>query len=141
MNPELFLRKAAVIDRCLARITHTVGTDVASLEEDFDKQDIVLLNLQRACQACIDGAQLLIRKHNLGLPVSSRDAFDRLVKAQVIAKPLAEDLINMNGFRNRAVHDYQSLNIRILQSIVLNHLEDLSEFAKVLIQESKCLYE
>ena len=141
MNPELFLRKAAVIDHSLARITHTVGTDVASLEEDFDKQDIVLLNLQRACQACIDGAQLLVRKHNLGLPVSSRDAFDRLVKAQVITKPLAEDLIHMNGFRNRAVHDYQSLNIRILQSIVLNHIEDLSEFAKVLIQESKCLYE
>lgn len=141
MEPELFLRKAAVIDRCLTRITHTVGRDVAILEDNFDKQDIVLLNLQRACQACIDGAQLLVRKYNLGLPVSTRDAFERLVKSQVIAQALAEDLVSMNGFRNRAVHDYQSLNLEILQSIVLNHLDDLSAFAKVLIKEAASLYE
>ncbi len=136
MEPELFLRKAAIIDRCLQRIRETIGTDVGALHENFDKQDVVLLNLQRACQACIDGAQLLIRQHDLGLPVSSRDAFERLVQTQLIPKPLADDLIQMNGFRNRAVHDYQSLDLLILQSIVLNHLEDLSSFAKVLRREA-----
>jgi len=132
MDPELFLRKAAIIDRCLKRIHDTVGTDLAALKENIDKQDIVLLNLQRACQACIDGAQLLVRRHNLGLPVSSRDAFERLVQAGVLVRPLADELVLMNGFCNRAVHDYQS--------IVLHHLGDMVSFAKVLRKEAKSVY-
>ena len=36
------------------------------------------------------------------------------------------------GFRNIAVHDYQQINLQILQKIVEHHLGDFTEFAKTI---------
>ena len=35
----------------------------------------------------------------------------------------------MTGFRNIAVHDYQSVNIDIVRRIIEEHLEDFREFS------------
>ncbi|NNU91726.1 DUF86 domain-containing protein [Geobacillus sp. NFOSA3] len=44
----------------------------------------------------------------------------------------------MVGFRNIAVHDYQEINLQIVQMIVEKHLDDFREYAKqVLVQENK----
>lgn len=37
----------------------------------------------------------------------------------------------MVGFRNIAVHDYQALNLVIVQAIIDRHLDDLRSFASV----------
>jgi len=39
----------------------------------------------------------------------------------------------MVGFRNIAVHDYQSLNLDIIIEIVKNHLNDFTEFINQII--------
>jgi uncharacterized protein YutE (UPF0331/DUF86 family) len=44
----------------------------------------------------------------------------------------------MVGFRNIAVHNYQEINLQIVQMIVEKHLNDFREYVKqVLAQESK----
>lgn len=50
---DVVLAKVAAIQRCLKRIQETTQLDPASLD-DIDKQDIFVLNLQRAVQAAID---------------------------------------------------------------------------------------
>ena len=40
-----------------------------------------MLNLQRAAQACIDAAMHAVRQSGLGLPQTSRDAFQMLADA------------------------------------------------------------
>jgi hypothetical protein len=47
---DIVLAKIAAIERCLKRIRETTGGDPARLEE-IDRQDIFVLNLQRAIQA------------------------------------------------------------------------------------------
>ena len=42
------------------------------------KQDSIVLNLQRACEASIDLAMHIIAEKKLGLPQNSRDAFSFL---------------------------------------------------------------
>lgn len=37
---------------------------------------------------------------------------------------------SMIGFRNIAVHNYQKINLNILQNIVEEHLTDFTEFIK-----------
>ena len=45
----VIVRKAASLERCLARVRHKyVGWEV-QFDADIDLQDIVVLNLQRAC--------------------------------------------------------------------------------------------
>ncbi|WP_337250322.1 HepT-like ribonuclease domain-containing protein [Acetomicrobium sp.] len=52
-DKDIVLAKVATIQRCFDRIRDVTGLDPKSLE-DIDKQDIFVLNLQRAIQACID---------------------------------------------------------------------------------------
>jgi uncharacterized protein YutE (UPF0331/DUF86 family) len=41
---------------------------------------------------------------------------------------------HMVGFRNIAVHDYESINPEILKSIVKHHLGDIEEFYTLVLQ-------
>lgn len=100
---------------------------------DFTKQDSIILNIQRACEASIDLAMHLVSKHKLGLPKTSRDAFQMLQEEDMLDEYVAITLMNMVGFINIAVHDYQSLDIDILQSIIEKHLSDFLSFTKVII--------
>lgn len=54
----------------------------------------------------------IIRRERLGVPQSARDVFALLARAGWINTPLAETLQRMVGYRNIAIHDYQTLNCR-----------------------------
>jgi uncharacterized protein YutE (UPF0331/DUF86 family) len=57
--------------------------------------------------------------------------FDILAQAGLLNNGLASSLKKAAGFRNIAVHSYESINWNIAHSIVKYHLADFSEFAKV----------
>lgn len=125
-NPVL--AKLATIRRCLTRIRSITGGDPGRVKE-LDVQDIVILNLQRAIQAAIDLAAHLISTNAFGLPDSLKAHFTILVRQKVIEAELGQRLEAMVGFRNIAVHDYEALNVDILERIVAERLPDLEHFA------------
>jgi uncharacterized protein YutE (UPF0331/DUF86 family) len=130
---DVLLNKAAIIERTLARIAEDYTGYEGALATEFLRQDAIILNLQRACQAAIDGAMRLVRTHALGLPQDSRDAFTMLEKATLIDAQTATRLRAMVGFRNIAVHDYQTLSLPVLEAILRDHLNDLRDFARLLV--------
>lgn len=95
---------------------------------NFTKQDSVVLNLQRACEASIDIANHLIKTRNIGVPQSARDSFQLLAESKCIQPTTAEMLKKMVGLRNIAVHDYQALNLDIIIAVVKKHLPDFERF-------------
>lgn len=132
---DVVLAKVATVDRCLARIEAVTSLDPDRLD-DVDVCDIVVLNLQRATQACIDLAHHLVTDEAVGLPSSLADAF-RLLEAHAELPPeLAERMRAMVGFRNIAVHDYEALDPNILKAILVNHLDDLRGFCRYSIGRS-----
>ena len=134
MADKVLLRKAQIIERCLARILEVYDGDRRNLREDFTKQDSILLNLERACQAAIDAGNRMIRLHRLGLPSDTKGVFVSLKEGGALEESLAESLGNMVGFRNVAVHDYQELKLEIVQSIIEVKLDDLRRFAQLAIR-------
>ncbi|WP_106498039.1 type VII toxin-antitoxin system HepT family RNase toxin [Lentibacillus sp. Marseille-P4043] len=52
----------------------------------------------------------------------------------VITSSIAQKMKAMVGFRNIAVHDYQEINLTILQKILDDHLEDFSKYTQAIIQ-------
>lgn len=42
---------------------------------------------------------------------------------------------NMVGFRNIAVHNYQAINLKGVQEIIENHIDDLKEFTSIIINK------
>ncbi|MBT2730497.1 DUF86 domain-containing protein [Bacillus sp. ISL-75] len=72
----------------------------------------------------------IVAQQRLGLPQTSRDAFDMLESSSIIDKEIAKRLKAMVGFRNIAVHDYQTINLSILEQIVEKHLDNFTDFTK-----------
>ncbi len=66
----------------------------------------------------------LIRREKLGLPQSARDVFTLLAEANWIDTTLSDSLKRMVGFRNIAVHYYQSLQMPITLNIITQYLDD-----------------
>jgi uncharacterized protein YutE (UPF0331/DUF86 family) len=126
---DIVINKLATIKRCLQRINEEYADEI-SFKANFTKQDSVILNLQRACEASIDICNHLIKKQSLGIPQSARDSFELVAKVGIITKESRDQLKNMVGLRNIAVHDYQALNIDIVISVVKYHLKDFESFSK-----------
>ena len=132
---DVILNKTVIIERCIKRIVDVYQEVGDNLATDFTRQDSILLNLQRACEASIDLANYITKQQSLGIPQRSRDSFTFLYKAGFITEALAANLGKMVGLRNIAVHDYQELNLDIVKFVIETHLVDFREFIKLV----KCL--
>lgn len=130
---DVILNKTTTIERCLNRIHEVYEGNPENLT-NFTKQDSIVLNIQRACEASIDLAMHVVSERKLGVPKTSREAFKLLQEADMIEADLAKTLMNMVGFRNIAVHDYQALELDILESILNKHVDDFKQFTKVFLQ-------
>lgn len=133
MKNDVILNKISVIERCILRIQDVYGNDPINLK-DYTKQDSIILNIQRACEASIDLAMHIVSEKRLGLPQSSRDAFDMLHSHSIIDEDTSKRLKAMLGFRNIAVHDYQMLNLAILKQIIEKHLNDFSNYTEQILK-------
>jgi len=127
---DVLLNKLATIERCLQRINEEYVGHEDELEDNFTRQDSIILNLQRACEASIDAAMHVVRVRKLGVPQKSRDAFVMLFDAGVLDKGLATRMQAMVGFRNVAVHNYKALDMAILRSVLHGRLGDFKLFAQ-----------
>ncbi|UTR06980.1 DUF86 domain-containing protein [Alkalihalobacillus sp. LMS6] len=134
MNNDVLLNKITTIERCIKRIEEVYAANPEHLV-DYTKQDSIVLNIQRACEASIDLAMHVVSSKKLGLPQTSREAFDLLGEFGYIHAETARKLKAMVGFRNIAVHDYQSLNLDIIKEIIENHLQDFTDYTKQLLHK------
>jgi len=129
MPDDIVVNKATVIERCVARVREEYADDPGNLYNDIRRQDSIILNMLRASEASIDLAMHLIRRHRLGIPQESRDAFEMLATSGLLESQLADRMMAMVGFRNVAVHEYQRLNLDIVKAIVENDLDDFLSFS------------
>ena len=137
MTDNVILNKAAAIERCVARAREEYDRDPDTFAQDYSRQDAAILNIQRACEAALDMGQHLIRRERMGLPQSARDVFTLMARNGVIEEELAEALKHMVGFRNIAVHDYQSLQLPITVKVITEHLDDFLRFAQAVLLRKK----
>ena len=124
---DIVLAKTDSIQKCLKRIKDVTNLAPDSLD-NLDSQDIFILNLQRAVQSAIDLATHIVSSEGLGISDSVKGNFVLLETDGVIGKRLSKKMQAMVGFRNIAIHDYQSIKVVILKSILEKNLKDLEDF-------------
>lgn len=127
MENDVIFNKIETIERCINRIKEVYNDNPDNLN-DYTKQDSIILNIQRACEAAIDLAMHIVSEKSLGIPQNSRDSFEVLNSNNMIDDKLNGRMKSMVGFRNIAVHDYKTLNIKVVQAIIENHLKDFSDY-------------
>jgi len=136
MHDDVLINKAATIEKCVARALEEYNVEPATFATNFTRQDAAILNIQRACEAALDMGHHLIRRDKLGVPQSARDVFTLLAQAGWISQELSDLLKRMVGFRNIAVHDYQTLQLPITVSIITKHLTDFTDFSQAILQNN-----
>ncbi len=133
MVDDVLLNKVAIIERCLARLDQEYRGHEDELDTNLTRQDSIILNLQRCCEAAIDLAMHGVRARKLGLPQESREAFTLLHDAGLIDEALMRRMQAMVGFRNIAVHNYQKLSLEIVRSILNENLDDFRQFCTTML--------
>lgn len=129
MEKDVILAKISIVRNCLQSVVRATGQDPSTLDDQF-VQDVFVLNLERATQACIDMANQLIASNGWMMPSSYRQAFTIIGSHKVIMPATVDKMQKMAGFRNIAIHDYQQLDLNILKSILSKNLGDLEEFCR-----------
>jgi uncharacterized protein YutE (UPF0331/DUF86 family) len=133
LSDEVLLSKAESIERCVRRVREEYVGHEDEFEENFTRQDAILLNLQRACEASIDMANRMIRLRRLGYPKESKDSFAILQRAKVLDRPSSLTMQAMVGFRNVAVHQYRELDLAKVRNIIEHRLDDLLAFSRAML--------
>ncbi len=130
MDRVILREKLESLRRCITRVQQKMPESVAALEADADTQDIIVLNLTRAVQVCVDLGTHIISSTNEPAPQSMGEVFETLERLGVISHASGLALRKAVGFRNIAVHSYHAINWAIVYSIIDRHLEDFRQFAK-----------
>lgn len=132
---DIVLNKKESIERCIKQIrTYYAVPSELSFAEDYMKQDSIAINLQRACEQCIDLANHTIKARKLGLPKESRESFALLAAAGLIPGELSKKLEGMVGFRNILVHQYQRMEIGLMVQVIEHNLDDLVVFSDFIVK-------
>lgn len=129
MDKEVLETKLEALIRCVHRIKDQNILTLNELEENLDKQEIIILNLQRAVQICVDIGNHILLDYKTPTPSTMAETFKYLAQNNLISKDNAEDLSHAVGFRNIAVHQYEDIDCKIIFSIITSHLDDFKTFA------------
>lgn len=131
-NKAVLVNKYEIVERCINRINEEYNNDSTNLD-DYKKMDAIVLNLQRACQMVMDTAMYVVTTRKLGLPQTNKEAFILLEQKNMITKEMCNNMKGMIGFRNIAVHEYKNIDEEIVEDVIKNHLNDLKEFIRCMI--------
>lgn len=131
-NEAVLVNKFESIERCINRINEEYENNPKNLE-DYRKMDSIILNLQRACELATDVAMYVVTTRKLGIPQTKKDAFVKLNENNLITDDMCSKMKRMVGFRNIAIHEYKEIDEDIVKDVIENHLEDISEFVRTMI--------
>jgi uncharacterized protein YutE (UPF0331/DUF86 family) len=127
-NQTLILEKMDAIVRCLERVQEKTPESFSELTADFDRQDIIVVNLERAIQASVDIATHVVAYTALPIPSTMADSFEKLALAHVITVETAERMKKAVGLRNILVHEYQKIDWSIIWAVITGHMDDFRAY-------------
>ncbi len=136
MDQQVIAQKLESLRRCIMRVESKTPPNLQTLIDDPDIQDVVVLNLTRAVQLCVDIASHIIADSPESAPSTMGESFVILAKLHIIDDTTATNLRRAVGFRNVAVHDYEDIDWAIVYAICTRHLQDFRKFAQNLVQYS-----
>jgi len=128
VNRSLVLKKIANVRHNLSRVTEKSSISLKTLKTDIDTQDIILYNLQLAIQGCIDIGAHIMADQGWGVAGSVNETFYTLHDKGLLPLDLQEKMVSMVGFRNILVHEYETITLEIVHSIIRNQLCDIDGF-------------
>lgn len=130
MDALVLTQKIESLRRCIRRVEEKTPTSFEILVGDADLQDILVLNLTRAVQLCVDIGSHIISQSNESAPATMGEVFSALERMDIISAGTSESMKKAVGFRNVAVHNYDVINWEIVFSICRKSVPEFQQFAR-----------
>lgn len=137
MDQRIIAIKLESLRRCIKRVEDKRPAYLNLLVENEDLQDILVLNLTRAVQLCVDIGSHIISESDVPAPKTMGEVFASLEKLGAITPQTCDVLKKAVGFRNVAVHNYDTMNWEIVFAICEKSLADFSKFGREIDSFSK----
>jgi len=137
VDKDVMLNKLESLRRCVKRIQDKTPPSSDALKENIDLQDIIVLNLERAVQICVDIGMHRISELETPVPDTMSETFKNLNRAGILDDAITERMVKAVGFRNTAVHAYQEMDWEIVYRIITEHLNDFRDFAGQMMRSVK----
>ena len=129
--PAIISKKIESIVRCISRIEEKRPAELELLEKNYDLQDIISVNLERAVQLSVDIAAIIISEKGLKTQDTMSGAFEELERAGILSAPLSIKMQKAVGFRNLSVHHYNAVDWALVFDIIHKHLNNFRDYIKV----------
>jgi uncharacterized protein YutE (UPF0331/DUF86 family) len=130
MDQAIITEKLESLRRCIKRIEDKKPSWGDLLSGDPDIQDIIVLNLSRAVQLCVDVGSHIVSETEESAPRSMGEIFSILETLDIISPETCRQLKKAVGFRNVAVHNYRTINWEMVYAICNHSLDDFRRFAR-----------
>lgn len=132
MQKEVVQLKLTSLLRCVQRVQDKVPASSKELAADYDLQDIVVLNIQRAIQISVDIATHLLAD-TTSTPGTMAEAFLLLHREGILTESTAQKMTRSVGLRNIAVHEYTDPDWGIVHSVAGEHMDDFRDFGNEIL--------
>ncbi len=133
VDKSLISRKLERVESYVNQVRDKKDPGIKSFMADRDLQSIILFNLIQAIQTCIDIGAHIISDSEWGTPSTQAEIYKILSEHKVISKPLARRMIQMCGFRNRIIHEYEKTDMKIVHTVWKKNLPDINKFCKSVV--------
>ena len=133
MRKEDVRSKLDIIPENLEKLQILKGMDYERFASDFRNIDSALHRLQTSIRALVDIAGYIIASLGLRTPSTSAEVIDILIENGLLNEEQRDRYISMIQFRNRIVHFYNDIDLKILFQVLQEELVDIRELYHKLI--------
>jgi len=133
VDKALIGRKLERAEGYLKQIRLKKDPGIAVFIKDSDLQSVILFNLIQAIQSCIDMGSHIISDSEWETPSTQAEIFEILASRKVITKAIAKKMIQMVGFRNRIVHEYEKTDMKIVHTVWKKHIAGIESFCRAVV--------
>jgi uncharacterized protein YutE (UPF0331/DUF86 family) len=133
MKKEDVQNKLDIIPENLEKLEILRAMGYEKFTSDFRNIDSALHRLQTSIQALVDIGGYIIASLGLRTPGSSGEIIDILVEHGLLNVGQRDRYISMIQFRNRIVHFYNEIDLKVLYRILQEELVDIRELYRTLL--------
>lgn len=127
LDKNRILAKIDELDGYLDELAQIMPADFVEYQHIEKKRSCERL-LQLCIECAIDVCKLFVSGLRLGLPSGENDLFDKMLKKGILSKEMNVLLKEMRGFRNILVHEYVSIDDKLVFKSAKAKADDFEKF-------------
>lgn len=128
---ETIVEKAEFVESCLEILASKQSVSIETYRDDPELRDVVERRFEKATQACLDVARMLLKDLDGRAPDSNAAAMYRLEDHGVLTESTAQAMAEAALFRNVLAHEYGDV---LEHDVVHDALQDLERYRDFLYE-------